>query len=265
METTLTTAFTPAEFKGKIVFLEPIKKSAWSSFARYNKTNYTVAPARSARGYHVELSEDEKTYLLDALNLPPKSLDPNSDYWRDFSVKIPDHGTVLRLDIPLEYLQYKVLLQAKSVSSKYEDKPSAEWRLRDREAEAKVDNTKFSAKRKAFILSDKMSIEECLDILKMVGRNAGSMGPDLIQNSVSVLIEEDPNLFMSLYNDPMKKVKVTVADAIAHNIITKRSDIWWFGDHQMGHTKDDVASYLSNPKNQELLIAVRSRIELKTK
>src|SRR5688572_30360227 len=103
--------------------------------------------------YKTGLTEEEERKYEGILGLNPGTLKRNSKFWAELTVRIGGKSLKLDLDNPLDYLKYKVCLQSSKIANSITEKskwPDAMFVIFDEEEEAKRENIKISAKRKAY-------------------------------------------------------------------------------------------------------------------
>jgi hypothetical protein len=257
------------------VTVRPIKTNGWlptdhDGFTRYSKCfeRLTVQMDRQTQLLNTGLTEEEERRIEAAMKLSPGTLSRyNKDYWATFYIDVPKTGKVLDLNLPSHELQYKVLKAHQRVANseieRY-DTPFAEYVMSDKNEEAKARNEKSKTRRKAYNLFSSLSTSDMLNVLKVYGKKVDdSSTPDFIESEVDKLVEENPQGFIDLVKDSDFKMKVFVEDCIRARVITKTGTKYALtGGDVIGYSLGETITYLSDPKNQDVYMSLKSRLDI---
>lgn len=248
----------------RTVIVKAIKRHTWSGFLRYNNTKDLVTPLYDASGTIVTgLTEEDEKRLGKALN---KDLSPNSDFWHEYKVIMTDKDKVIYIDTPEGELAYKFLLGHKRVANSELEKynwPYADYIIYNEENEAKVKNGKFSIKRKAITEFNKLSIDQMRDILKLYPgyTKVETISSEVVETRLFELMEADPEKFIDFVGDKKLDMKVLLKDLVASKILRKNKSAYYYGTDNIGHDEESTITYLEDPQNQGLLVALKKELE----
>jgi len=106
-----------------------------------------------------------------------------------------------------------------------------------------------------------MSVAEMKDVLKLRGDKAQNMSHTMIENAVDKLIQEDPQAFNAIVNLSGFKTRVLIEDLLAINAIRKNGSHYLVGDEPIGHDIESTVLHLEDPRNQNLLISLKNKLE----
>jgi len=206
-----------------------------------------------------------------------KSLSVYSSFWDDFFVPVGKLDTVLRLDDPREYLQYKILKGWDSVFApslkdfKEHPKPSYQFIL-EREGEADTITAKSLSETKQ-AWKNLSKIDEDGEVLSaviflMTGKNMSSTkNLTLLNQKVERLVNDKAAEFNKLMKDAEFETKVMLANAERAGIIKKNNGMYSTEDGlpitEKGKpaTIDNVVKFFNDPLNNEVKELVMSRLE----
>lgn len=250
------------------------------------KKIYTVPLLRSG-AYMDVLTKEEKDYLEYALGLEPNALSvykKDNNFWETTNdegvskVILYKQDNYLDLSNPVDYIKYKILLANKdriAPSAKVlQDSPKATYEfvlLSDSEETAAV-QTNITTKMKCYKEFGK--IEDNPDILRLVietidGRPlADNTKLEVLQTKVNDIIQNNSRLFLSVVTDELLPTKVLIKKAIEAKVITKRGNYLYLRSDNSPLCENDqeptfniAASYLNNPKRQELKFSIEAKVK----
>lgn len=172
---------------------------------------------------------------------------------------------IINTDRPEGKLQYLFLKNHKRVADGYSKvRPSTDYVLINKEAEAEIANKANKVKRDAYRAMDKMSLEEMRKCLRLFGIKADSLSNEVVEAKLSEKIEKDPAQFIRLWvENPNKEMNFIIEEALAKNILRKNRAAYYFGTDMIGNGLEDVIAYLKNKANQDVFLAIKSEIESK--
>lgn len=181
------------------------------------------------------------------------------DFWVNFRVVLSDKPQVYDISTPYGQVTYKFLLNHKYIAASKTDignKPEAMWYIEDKKKEAREESKKISFVMKAYAYLAKMARDDKKDffrLIDLVGLNPETMIEEQLDVHFHNFITKNAELFVELYEDSEKVVKMTIQKLIFKKIIQKRKDRYYYGDPVedvfLGNSIDDLVSYLENPKN----------------
>lgn len=242
-----------------LVKVRPIKRPTWNGFLRFKNTKDSLTPMYDYTGTIVSgLTQEDAERLGKILQ---KDLTPGSKFWSDYRVIMTDKERIFNLENPEHELAVKFLKGDKRVANSQEelDKglyPYASYVIYDEEVAAIEKNKEFTAKRKATIEFNKLSIDQMIDILKLYPGfvNLTSVKPDVVEATLFELLEKDPTKFIGLVQDKKLDIKVFLKDLVNAKILRKNKTAYYYGEDCLGHDEESTITYLEEPKHQSLKI-----------
>lgn len=251
----------------KIIRLKPIPKTTWSGFIRFTNTKDYITPYYDEGGTIITgLTIEDEERLGKLLK---KDLSCTSAFWHEYKILMTDKEKQFNIDNPEHELAYKFMLAHKKVANSELERnmfPYAEYIIFNEELEAKIKNEKFTVKRKASTLFNELSLNEMRDILKLYPGYAksDSVSSDVVEARLYELMEKDPAKFNELVGDKKLEMKIFLKDLIQSKILRKNRNAFYYGTDNIGHDEESTITFLENPENQGLLIALKQELE-KTK
>ncbi len=256
------------EVEKREITIQRLNKAQFGGLSIYPKS-VTVLSTEMGRDklYKTGLTDEEERKFEKILGLSEGKLKRNSTFWAELSIRIGGKSLKLDLDNPLDYLKYKVCLESSKIANSIVDKskwPDAMFVIYDEEEEAKKENIKISAKRKAYARFGTMAHEEMRSFAKIIGKKRPeNTSNEVVENIVATFVETDPTQFLAIMADQRFEAKVLAEDLLSAGLIHKAGNYYKNGDEIMGHTMDEVADYLTDEKNQQMVIAFKKRLKKK--
>ena len=253
--------------KGTVI-VKSVEKHRWSGYHRFPKCKDTVIAQYGRAGYATGLTEGEEKELEKRLSLQNGTLNKYSTYWRDYTIVLTDKQKTLKLENPKDFLDYKILFASKRVANSVNDlslTPKAEYVLYDAEEDAKKDNLVVKEKRKAYKKFSTLVTKEMRDVLKLMGKRAENASDTLVENTLNDIIEKDPKEFNTIMGIADFKTRVFIEDLVAINALRIRGGHYMFGDNAIGHDIETAVDYLKNPKNQDIVLSLKSKLQASKK
>ena len=251
-------------YQNRTVIIRAKEKQTWSGFTRFPKCKDTVTAAQGRGGFHTGLTPDMQAELEKDLFLEKDTLSPYSKYWIEYCMHIYNKELTLDLTKPKDVLDYYICLNSPRVANsvnEMEKWPKAEYLIYDAEEDAKKDNLIVRARRKASAKFSKMSIAEMTDVLKLAGQNAKNMTSTMIENKVDEMVMDTPDKFNSIVDIPGFKTRVLIEDLLGINAVRLNGTHYLVGDEPIGHDIESAVIYLEDPKNQNLLISLKNKLQ----
>ena len=248
------------------VIVRIMKVNPWTGLTKWPTTYDYVGPYWTRNGnIYTGLSTADARRLEKALGKQEGELNPDSEFWDTFAVKIGKKDVILDTDRPLDELQYLFLKGHKRVADGLSNmNPSKDYVLINKDAEAEQTNRINKAKREAYRELDKMSIEDMRKCLRLYGMKSDIMSNELVEAKLSEQVETSPEKFMLKWvNNPNKEINFVIEEAIAKNIIRKSRTQYFFGTDLIGNGIDDVIAFLQDKKNQDIKLAILNEIKSK--
>lgn len=251
-------------YQDRTVIIRSKEKETWSGFTRFPKCKDTITAKQGRGGYHTGLTDEARKQLEKDLFLAEDTLSPYSKYWVEYAIFVYDKELTLDLNNPKDLLDYHLCLQSPRVANSVNELelwPKAEYVIYDAEEDAKKDNKAVQERRRAFGKFSKMSTAEMIDVLKLTGKNATNMTATMVENMVDQMIQNDPEEFNRVLDLPGFKTRVLIEDLLNINAIRKNGTHYLVGDEAIGHDLESAVLYLENPKNQNMLISLKNKLE----
>ena len=224
-----------------------------------------IACGQNEFGALTGLSKDQEKYFEEALNLAPKTLDRNSDFWVDWNVKVGAGGVVLNDEEPRHALDIIVLKQRSHIGSTLQDaqRSGIQYILTSEDHEAKVANDKRTYKVKAFALLNTMTPEDFRNYLIATGRSIKGLSPDAIEKLVGDDADIDPKHFLSVATDEDKDLKVFINELLLTGIFSKNGSAWI--DEQTGdiveYSPEGMISLFKDVKQQPYYVSLQKELK----
>jgi hypothetical protein len=246
------------------VILRPLLTStaSWAGVIKYRNCYEDIGPYLTRSGsQYTGLTPEDAVRLGELLGL---DLTRGSDYWKSFYIRTS--GKDMFFDPENETMDELKVLYLKShkkvKTSIFEHKATANFVLVDQEEESKKTNLFNRVKRDAMLASSKMTPEEMRKALRIFGKSAENLSPEIVENRLFEIVEGDPESFLLKWvNNKKRDTQYLVERAISLNIIRKNKRIYSYGTDTIGHGLEDTMSYLDDPKNQDVRIAIMQGVE----
>jgi len=251
-------------YQNRTINIQAIDRKNWAGFTRYPKCKDTITTHQGRGGFHTGLTKSQQSQLEVDLGEDPGTLASYSQYWMEYCIHIHDKPLTLDLSKPKDFLDYQVCMQSRRVANsvtELDQWPKAEYVIYDAEEDAKKENTSVKARRQAFSKFGNMSTSEMKDVLKLMGKRADNMTATMIENEVDKVIQDNPEEFNKILSLPNFKTRILIEDLLGINAIRKSGTHYLVGDDVIGHDLESTILYLEDPKNQNLLISLKNKLE----
>jgi len=250
-----------------------------------NATITYVVPRLSTGIYKNVLTDDEKSYLENAMGLEYNALSiykKQDNFWDDSNdagigrVTLRKQDNYLDLSNPEDYIKYKILLANKDYIAPnmqaLEDHPKATYKfvIVSENAEAKATSRNMNVTMQCY--KEYGKIEEDTDTLRVVvellsGRPTSAKAKlDALQSKINEYIQAQPKMFLSIVTDKLLPVKVLIRKSVEAGLIGKKNDCYFLRSDNTAlcemneeSTLNNAARYLSSPKRQELLFMLQAK------
>lgn len=259
------------------VIIKPAPSEKWhgkngkESFSRPSSLEVLYDPetGRYATGLTEEerIEYEKKTGLDLSDNFNPMEAHP---YWGSNAAKIrlPNHTMILDDTKPLDFIKIKNLKASKYLANslkEYEEGfwPEATHIIYDEQEEVEMKATKLEKKTKARAATLNMSVEEKINIVRLVSKKTvDGRSPSFINVELDNIIEEEIDEFVKYYR--MDKAEVTtrakLMEALSKNILTKEGNaIYYMGD-KLGFDFEQTVKYFTDPDNQQIKVAIMEKL-----
>lgn len=255
--------------KVKIVSLGKNKFSGLSNYPRTRKSLTTVLG--KDKRYKTGLTLEEESIFETLLGLEKGTLSrrPNdkngTNYWAEISIIFDAKGSKeLDLSDISDYIKYKVCTESQLVCNSPLEKskwPSAEWMIIDEEADATIEAIEIDHQLEASEIFNEMSSEDKKGMLRLYGeRKLDKVNPNLIKSSLFKYMMKDPIKFKKLATDKSLKIRILLEDLLDAKVVTRNGNYFKNGDDPIGNSTEEVISYLEDPRNSSVKIALQSKL-----
>lgn len=246
----------------EIVTVKPLPKKGRTQFTTYSNCGRTFGISMNSKtGEKVTgLTPEDEKELGEKLS---SDLTKNSPFWLSFMIRLTNKEDVLRLDEPMDKLKYLVMKTKKWIAPS-RDKINAfsDYVLYNEVEEAEKDNVASDNKLTAYGYLTSMSDEEKSDFLKLFGgvKTYGTR-PSIIKKKLIDIVDTNPLLFISCFEDKDKKHKIMFEDLIQKKIVKVKNGAYYHNEDMLGADLNLAIAKLKNPKNQDLLIVLKKKLE----
>lgn len=242
--------------------------------AKYDSCHDKWVPGlnKSTGALNTGLTPQEEREFEKKLGLSEGELSKTSKYWDNFMIIIPGEGLVLDTTIPDHALKYKLLVADPFVvvgEDGYKKKANAEYVITSEEDKAKTENTKRNVIAQAYAAFAKMTKVEITDALYMFGKDSENLDPEIAQNRLGEIVDEDPAKFLSIVGDKQFKEKVWFMKLIRAGIVKKHgtgkgTDMpLYFEDIMLGNGLEESIAFIYDKENQAILMGLKKSLETK--
>jgi len=246
------------------VILRPIARSSWSGLIKYRNCYEDISPywTRSGRTY-TGLTKVDEDRLGEILG---EDLRSGSEYWKNFFIRTSGKDLYLETEDPIDELRWLFLKGHKRVkASLAEQKATANFVLVNKDEEAKISNVYNKIRRQALSEFDRLSPDDMRKCLRLYGHNSDTLSNEVVENRLSDIVEGNPQAFLDRWvNNKQREDEVLIERAISRNIIRRNKNVYKYGTDVIGHSLLDTASYIGDPKNQDIKIAILKQLEAKS-
>lgn len=223
----------------------------------------------------VDLTEKEKDWITDELNLDPGALNTNdryNTYLEDILIEMPKHGLALDTNDPYHLLIDRILLAYNNVvaPNSISKKHKASYRyVRLKENEETKVYLAESDKKKA-IYKALGSLEESRErMILYILNNKVRINPKLsteeLRKMVNVSAEKEPELFLSTLNDPLFTEKGMLNMAVIVNVVDIKSGFYYYDDIPLAFkgkvaNLTNAALYIADSENSDIKLAISEKV-----
>lgn len=199
-----------------------------------------------------------------------------ADFFKKFYVSLykDDSSNKFDLSNPLDYIAYKILSTCPEIAPDWEArKLNPEYRFAiTREGEVQDEKKKaLDIKKEAFKAYGKIEDdkEKLIAVLKLLSNKAIASTSKLkwIQGQVEIYVDESPEAFLNVVQDPNFETKALINRGVEAKVILKENNEYVTVDGlqlcEPGSiaTFENAVRYLNDDKNQELRLLIEARID----
>lgn len=246
------------------VILRPLvtADASWAGVKNYKNCYEDIGVywTRHGQRYNGTLTEEDRERLGKAIG---QDLSTGSDYWEHYFIRTSGKDIILETEEPMDEIKYLYLRGHKKVKdSIFTHKATANFVLVNQEEESKKTNLFNRVKRQAGREFDNMTTDEMRRALRIFGKSAENLKPDVVENRLYEIVEGDPQGFIEKWvNNKSRDTQYLVERAISLNILRKNKRLYTYGTDTIGHGLPEAVAYLEDPKNQDVLFAIQQGVE----
>ncbi len=241
------------------------RKDPWSGYKVYEDCKHTITSYIMRSGVrYTGLNGSDLAITKERLEKElGVDLSPHSAYWDNFAIFLGTKDIMLDTEDAEQELKYLFLKGHKRVAFGLNDhKPSTDYVLLQAEEEAKEENTKARARRRATIEFEKLTVSDMRKVLRLFGYNSNNSSTEIVENTLYKLVEENPKKFISIWVDnKTKETEFLIEEACAKSILRKQNTTYKYGSDIVGYTIYEAIEYLDNPANADLKGTILAQLE----
>ena len=253
-----------------------------------NATRSFVVPRLNKTGmFKNVLTDSEKSFLEKAMGLEINALSiykKENNFWDDSNpngigrVTLHKQDNYLDLNIPEQYIQYKILLANKDYIAasmeELEERPKATYQfvIISEGAEAQRNLSKMDITMECYteygaVKKDKDTLKTIIEQLEKRPISP-NVELDYLQNKINDYIQADPRKFYTVITDEYLPAKVLIKRAVEAGLVGTKNNTYYLRKDgsplcEMGEesTLNNAAKYISSIKNQELKYMLEARLK----
>ena len=273
--------------EGQTYILRKIHPDTWAKVRLYQFSNEHIGPAIDEQGLPItgltepstmvndkgqtEKVKGTRTELEEAMGLEPGTLKKGSllkpsEFWINFSVMMGDSDEKFNTAIPDHRLKVEFLKAQPQVAFGVKNiKAKSEYVLFTREEEAVNANKEKKTKREAYMMFEKLTLQDRVDILEMTGVRTTGLTADVVEDKLSDFMEEFPNKFKAMVEDPTRKYKTFIRKALDKGILSLDGGAVMFNEIVLGFDIDSAATKLFSDEHAKTREAIKLQLGEKPK
>ena len=212
------------------------------------------------------LTPEDERELEEELTHEEGTLKKSSKFWDNFSVIIPGKGLRLNTENPAHRLQYLVLNADPTIAKSLvalKTHAGAEYVMTSEGDEAKSSNSKRDVITKAYVAFSKLSKTDIVDALYMFGKFGDDVSPDVAENRLGDIVDNDPHKFISIVGDKLFKDKVWMMKLIRENIVKKHGTgtgtnmPLYYEDIMLGNGLEEAIAFVKAKENNIIALGMK--------
>jgi hypothetical protein len=208
------------------------------------------------------LTDEEQIKFENELGFERGTLSRNSPFWVEFFVPLEVDNT-FDTEIPIHALFLKVLEKKKIVAKSLAELKTnayAKYVIYNDVAEAKVANISRKSKKEAYGLFSQMSQAEMVKTLVAYGKKPYDMDPEVVENTIGDLIEQDADKFTTIVTDPNLEQRIFLNELVNYGVIITRSKQFIYDQTNMGELERAV-EFITAKENSDLYISLQRQLQ----
>lgn len=241
----------------------------------FSRTFASVSPERDGATGLIKtgLTDLMARELEREMNLAQGSLSPyNTSYWSShkLNINVPSEGIVLDCDRSaldkLRYCYLKVCSKVATSQVEAMENPLYEYVLTSEEIENKVGSDKFMIKKNAYKKLESLNLETQMDFLFVYKQNKYKVTKtstvDFIANAIGKVLEEDPEGFLELIEDPNFKDYVFLKKCLSAGILRQNGPAYvTLGGDVVGNSMEQAVGNLRSPEYNHIKISLLAKLD----
>lgn len=269
------------DFVGKVVSIKPVVRASWlpeghDGYFKLTGAETYFVPVTDYKTNQLKtgLTPELESMLEQKLKLSPGSLNKyNKDFWKNYKIRIPKDGKELYLENPTDLLAYCILKEDDKIANSYAevaDNPQAQYYMTSPNEEAKAAMSRNKLEIEATKKFSSLTVSDFRNILKMYAlyeskinnRAPKDATEEWLQSEVYKRLKDNAALFLEIVNDKNFNIKVLIDDLVFAKILFRAGSKYGItGGDVIGFTLEETIDYLSDPRNQDLLISLKTKLE----
>lgn len=186
----------------------------------------------------------------------------NEGYLKDFRISLTHKTTKYNMNDTEGLFKYNFLRSHSWVANSIKDVTERTvYVLFDEVTEARDLNQKFDVVLTAYKYIAEMSQSEKAKFLSLYGVNTHHISPELIMNQLRLQADDNPELFVSRFEDSNKSHKEFLAALVEFRIVRKDKEAYLYGEVPLGHNLELTIEYLKDPAKQDTKLILMRALE----
>tara|TARA_R110000787_G_scaffold284516_1_gene398311 strand:+ start:4629 stop:5525 length:897 start_codon:yes stop_codon:yes gene_type:complete len=259
-----------------LVYVKPIVRERWHGLHNIGRSKFEgtadviqVLHDSKTGKLATGLDTDDEARLASSLGQDLTNI-PNNEFWHTFKVKLEDKTMIFDMNVPMHELQLKVLKASKFCANSQKeldrgDWPYAKYVIYDETVEVEKQAAAVQVKAQAVAVFSDLSPQRKIDILKIFGRSVDNNSDNFVYAKLYEIVENDTKEFIRVASMKPAEIKVRsmVFDLEKTGILRRKGTAYLYNDQQVGFDYDNTVEHLLDPKQQELLIKLKTDLEVR--
>lgn len=231
---------------------------------------------QSKGGYNTGLTEDEQLYLeaMTGLQLDNKfHRDQAHPFWSSAAgrVKLENQTQLININTSFNYIKYKLCKACTLVANSLDEYNQGIWFeathfIHNEEERIQVEAQTIDVTRKAYRIVDKMTPANKRKLLQVVaGQAIANRSAEYVDVSLEDMLKTRPADILTYASLDPKRLSILsfIHDGVYKNILMVKKGGYYFNETLIGYNLHETADYMSNPKNQEVVLVIKSALDAK--
>jgi len=259
-----------------LVYVKPIVRERWHGLHNIGRSKFEgtadviqVLHDSKTGKLATGLDTDDEARLASSLGQDLTNI-PSNEFWHTFKVKLEDKTMIFDMNVPMHELQLKVLKASKFCANSQKeldrgDWPYAKYVIYDETVEVEKQAAAVQVKAQAVAVFSDLSPQRKIDILKIFGRSVDNNSDNFVYAKLYEIVENDTKEFIRVASMKPAEIKVRsmVFDLEKTGILRRKGTAYLYNDQQVGFDYDNTVEHLLDPKQQELLIKLKTDLEVR--